>query len=340
MYHRCLVCSREFEENQALEHLSRGLRVAFDPGRGRLWAICRSCKRWSLVPMEARWEALEELERLTTDQARLLSQTDNVALLKAGPLEIVRVGRAGLREEAWWRYGRELKDRRAKFKKMSAVASVGAGAAIMGSWATGGVSFMAAWLVWDRSPDIVTNGARWFRFGSRLWAGSERCRSCGHEFRRLHYKDRTGLTLASNGTHSPTLIARCPRCGGSKEGGLHLTGHEGDRALRRVLAYHHFAGASDRRVTEATRLIEVAGGPERVPEKILRDGKRLGDMGRIGGIALEIASNQQQEADLLAMELAELEAHWQREEELAEIIDGELTPMPLLEQIRRRVTGG
>ena len=108
MYRRCLVCDHEFAANDALEHLTRGRRVAYDPEKGRLWLVCRSCSRWSLVPMESRWEALDELEKLVRDEARTLSSTDNVALMRAGTLEIVRVGRAKLREEAWWRYGREL----------------------------------------------------------------------------------------------------------------------------------------------------------------------------------------------------------------------------------------
>ena len=33
------------------------------------------------------------------------------------------------------------------------------------------------------------------------------------------------------------------------------------------------------------------------------------------------------------MEVAELEAHWRREEELESIIDGELTPGPPLEEL-------
>ncbi len=117
MYTRCLICSTPFEPNEELEHFPVGKRLAFDPARGRLWAICRSCKRWSLTPIEERWEALEELEKVTRDRARLLSQTDNIALLRAGPLEIVRVGRANLSEEAWWRYGRELTTRREKLQE-------------------------------------------------------------------------------------------------------------------------------------------------------------------------------------------------------------------------------
>ena len=42
---------------------------------------------------------------------------------------------------------------------------------------------------------------------------------------------------------------------------------------------------------------------------------------------------------IVASELADLEAHWREEEALAEIIDGELTPLPLLESLRRRVIG-
>ena len=62
-------------------------------------------------------------------------------------------------------------------------------------------------------------------------------------------------------------------------------------------------------------------------------------MGRIGRVALEIAVHEKSEKRLLAMELAELEAHWRREEELAGIMDGELTPLPLLDSLRRRIAG-
>ena len=105
--------------------------MAYDPDKGRLWAVCTSCKRWTLAPIEDRWEALDEIEKTVHDEAKLLSQTDNVAFLKAGRLEIVRVGKANLREEAWWRYGRQLIDRRKRHSRLSKVATVGVGAAIV-----------------------------------------------------------------------------------------------------------------------------------------------------------------------------------------------------------------
>ena len=341
MYTRCLVCATPFEANEQLEHAPRGRRLAFDPARGRLWTVCRSCRRWSLMPIESRWEALEELEKVVTDQARLLSRTDNIALLKAGALEIVRVGKAERTEEAWWRYGRELASRRQTWNKLGVAGTLAAGAVVAGGWAAGGISMFGVWLIMGHGSETLRDGARWLRFGSSAWRGDDRCPKCGHRFRALAYRDRAGLGLfPGEETGKLDLVARCPRCGEYREGGLRLSGEEADRTLRRVLAYHHFAGASEKRVFKASRLIQEAGSPQDLTRIVVRDGKRLGDLQRTGGIALEIAANEATEQRLLEAEVAELEAHWRREEELAAIIDGELTPLPMLEQIRRKVTGG
>lgn len=324
MYRKCLVCDRDFAPNDALEHLDRGRRVAYDPVKGRLWLICRACSRWSLAPMESRWEALEELERLVTDRGRLLSGTDNVALLRAGPLEVVRVGRAGLREEAWWRYGRELRRRKERFRKLSAAGAVGAAVTIGGSWATGGLSFVGAWILWESAPGLVTGGARLLRFGRTAWRGRGECARCGHAIRRVAYSGRREVVFRA-AEDSVELLIFCPLCGTDDGSGLQLRGQEANRAVRRLLAYHHFAGASEGRVDKAARLIEAAGGPERLPSRILGRPKQLDQVGRIGRVALEIAVHEEHEARLLSMEVAELEAHWRREEELARIMDGELT---------------
>lgn len=340
MYTRCLVCSTAFEPNESLEHVPLGKRLAFDPGRGRLWAICKACKRWSLVPIEDRWEALEELERLTRDRARLLSQTDNIALLRSGPLEIVRVGRANLTEEAWWRYGRELATRREQYKRLSLAGSVAAGAVMVGGWATGGMTLIGMWFLWGNAPEAVTDGARWLRFGGAAWRGKRDCPRCGHVFRSLPYRDRAALGLFPGDEPGRLdLVYRCPRCGHYKDGGLRLAGQDAERTLRRTLAYHHFAGASERRVSSATKLIQEAGSPQDLMRIVVKDGRRLGDLQRTGAVALEIAANESVEQNLLEMELADLEAHWRQEEELASIIDGELTPLPVLESLRRSVTG-
>lgn len=341
MYTRCLVCASPFEPNEELEHLPHGKRLAFDPGRGRLWVICRTCKRWSLAPIEDRWEALDELEKLTRDKARLLSQTDNIALLRHGPLEIVRVGQAKLTEEAWWRYGRELATRRKKYDKLTFAGTAAAGAVVAGGWATGGMTLLGMWFIMGHAPESITDAARWLRFGGAAWRGRQECANCGHVFRSLAFRNRGALGVFPDQEPGRIQLAqRCPKCGQYRDGGLHLQGEDASRTLRRVLAYHHFDGASERRVGSAARLIQEAGSPQDLARIVVKDGRRLGDLQRTGGIALEIAVNESAEQHLLELELADLEAHWKKEEELAAIVDGELTPLPLLESLRRRVSGG
>jgi hypothetical protein len=133
------------------------------------------------------------------------------------------------------------------------------------------------------------------------------------------------------------LSLRCPECRAwGEEGGLRLEGDDAQRTLRRVLAYQHYTGATERRVQAATRLIEEAGSAGDLTRILVRDGRRLGDLQRTGAIALEIAANEAREQRLLELEVIELEAVWRREEELAEIIDGELTPFPLLRGFLKR----
>ena len=340
MFTHCLVCHTPFPSNEELEYFSTSTRVAYDAVRGRLWAVCRSCKRWSLAPIEERWEVLEELEKLVTDRARLLSQTDNVALLRVGNLDIVRVGRANLTEEAWWRYGRELTQRKEKHNKLKFIGTAAAGAAILGGWTTGGISWLGAWLLWENAPQQVTQAARWLRYGGSAWRGKRRCARCGQIFRNIAYRDRTQVILSPGSGPGDALCVtqRCPLCGDLGDGGLHLQGKEGEYVSRRLLAYHHHEGATEQRVRSATRLIEEAGSPEDLTRIVIKEGRRLGDLQRTGAIALEIAANDTVEQHLLELELAEIEAHWEREEELASIIDGELTPLPFLENLRRKVT--
>ena len=341
MYTRCLVCQAPFAENDTLEHLPRGRRVAFDAARGRLWMVCGSCKRWSLVPMLDRWEALEELERVSVDRGRLLSKTDNIALLAAGPLEIVRVGRSDRREEAWWRYGREFRARRKNFKRAS-LAGTAVGAAAIGGWLTGGIGLLGAWLLWENAPRLTTGGARWLRFGSVAWRGRRECERCGHMLRAIRFSELDQLAIRPGERDMPLVVSRaCPLCGSRPGGdrGLRLTGFDAERTLRRVLAYHHFEGASEKRITSATRLIQEVGGTEGLSRVLVKQGVHLGTLPRTGTIALEIAANEDSERRLLELELTSLEAHWRREEELAGIIDEELTAVPLLEALRRKAAG-
>ncbi len=335
MFTRCIFCHYGFEENEALEHLRAGRHFAFDPMRGRLWHICPKCHRWTLTPIEERWEALEELERIATDRGRLLAKTDNIALLRSGRLKIVRVGRAERREEAWWRYGRQFKKRRTRYQLLSAA---GIGAAVY-LGATGVVAGGLGYYLLYRATKKFPNVGRRLRFGKTAWRGVARCPGCGNVLDEIEFDQRYKLTVWYTPQDELALYRRCPTCRRARRrGGFLLTGSEGDHVLRRLLAYNNFAGATETELKHATTAIDHAGSPEALARRLADRQVGIGKLIQTDALALEIAVNEENERRLLEMELAELEARWRQEEEIASIVDGELTPVSGLSTLIRAIS--
>lgn len=334
MFGHCIFCHAPFPENQSLEHLRRGRRVAFDPERGRLWAVCGACARWTLAPIEERWEALEELDRLTTGRARLLSRTDNIALLRAEDLDIVRVGRAERAEEAWWRYGRELKGRRKRSHVLQGAEAVAMMAITV---ATGGAT---AGLF---GHGLFAGVARWWRFGGVAVRGRTECAACGSVATELGFREAGKLVLHPGEEPGElSLLRRCRVCGERPDAGHLLAGADAERALRRILAYRHFHGASEKRIREATHAIDHAGSAEALARRVAGQRltlSRLEKGHRTEAVALEIAVNDEMERRLLEMELAELERRWREEEEVAAIVDRELSFVPGVDRLLARLKG-
>ena len=82
MYSTCIFCNTSLGRNEAIEHFPVGRRLAFDSEKGRLWVVCASCQRWNLTPMEERWEAVEECERMFR-ALPLRAQTAHIGLAKS-----------------------------------------------------------------------------------------------------------------------------------------------------------------------------------------------------------------------------------------------------------------
>lgn len=347
MFTRCLFCHYPFPPNETLEYFPEGRRLAYDPGRGRLWAICEACGRWSLAPIEERWEALEELERLTTDRARLLSQTEHIALLRAENLDIVRVGRAKLAEEAWWRYGKELVRRRDHSRKLQIIQTGVLVAASTATMALGAGGFFG---YYGAGGNLFTRIDRWRRFGRTAWRGAATCPRCGSVLHRLGFRHSRHLQLTPTADDGFALRLGCANCGLQvDDAGFQFTGVTADHLLRRVLAYQNFSGASTKTVQAATQAIEEVGSPteltrrfalQRVQMSALQSRSRRRRRNRdvqTRAVAFEIAVNDETERRLLELELAQLEERWRQEEEIAAIADGDLTPMPRLNELLMRV---
>src|SRR5688500_18783880 len=111
MYTSCFVCEREFRRNTLIAHCPLGRRISFEPATGRLWVVCHRCGQWCLVPLEQRWEAIEECEARFRDAPARVS-TGHVGVADLGDLTLVRVGDALRNEIANWRYGPRFRRRR------------------------------------------------------------------------------------------------------------------------------------------------------------------------------------------------------------------------------------
>jgi len=108
VYQTCLSCKRQLGSNATLESMPVGRRLAFDAAKGRLWVVCPTCRAWNLTPIDERWEAVEDCERLFR-ATRLRYATSEVGLAHLpSALELIRVGRPLFPELAAWRYGQRL----------------------------------------------------------------------------------------------------------------------------------------------------------------------------------------------------------------------------------------
>jgi hypothetical protein len=308
---RCIFCHRPFPANQQLEQMTAGERIAFDPQRGRLWCICRTCQGWTLMPFEQRWEALEELERTARDRARLLLQGENIALYRADRLELIRIGRAGLPEESWWRYGDELArrhDRARRIKRRGKIIDALTAMAILG---------VPIWT--NANAEQWLDSARQKSMGRLAWTGLERCASCHREIRKLPFALRSEVQVLG-GLESVSLRIPCS----CRNAGTVLSGIAAHHTLRRLLAFHNFGGASQPDIFRAANLVEdsAATGPL---DALLDRNRTIAGLDYVRVLTLEIALNNAIERELLQLEASELEERWREEEAIAAIADGELT---------------
>jgi hypothetical protein len=105
------------------------------------------------------------------------------------------------------------------------------------------------------------------------------------------------------------------------------------------MAFQNDLGVSRVTIHAATRLLRDPNGPEELVRILSRHGRPLGNLPPIGLTALEITVSAARERTLLNLEAQALQARWRREEELAALVDGELSPVARLEGLVRRNRG-
>ena len=336
MFSRCLFCRKSFPKNGRFQHFPVGRRIAYDPEKGRLWAVCDRCHRWNLWPLEDRHEALYELERAARDRARPIAQTENITLLLIDDVFLVRVGRAGLAEQAWWRYGNELQKRKRSFDSTSARLTAYTFGAMHLAGELVGLADRDVDITWDDTP--IADILRWRRFGWAAWHGRVKCEFCGSTLRALRY-DTSWWVYPLQGEEGKLEVGvPCQRCDPwTPDNVFVIGGPEAETVLRRCLAYQNITGAGERVIREAARAIEEVGSAGEFALEAANRRECLWKMGSTSTIALEISLSESVERRMMDMDVRALEFLWRQEEELARIIDDELTPRHLVATHLRRL---
>jgi hypothetical protein len=326
MYSTCLFCKSELGRNEVLEEFPIGRRVAFDAARGRLWAVCRSCERWNLSPLEERWEAIEEAERLFRD-TRLRVSTENIGLARMSEgLELVRVGSPQRPEMAAWRYGDQFGRRR---KRAIITTGVGLGAfgVVIAGGAAAGVGMGAFAGFYGAIVDRIVKGDPKKVVAAVPGAGGEPVsvkRAEAEKTRLIATTDRRDWRLE-------VVVAKQE---------MIYAGDAAVTAAAKLLPSLNRFGGSRKHVAGAVGFLEEAGSVERTFRNatVLTESKAKHTIAKLPypvRLALEMAAHEEAERRALEGELAELEQAWREAEEIAEISDNLLMPSSFDDWIRK-----
>lgn len=299
-------------------------RAAFDPWLGRLWRVCPTCGRWNVVPLDARWEELERYERAARD-GRSRLRTPHLDLVTTPGGELIRVGRAPRPELAGWRYGDAVPPARTRGPwSWLRRALLGLPSAPFGYQAGHGelLADHAASRRWFASPFLEDAPVLTAAFLHVPLADA--CPSCGGPLAVAPWSFQA-IRLTTLGGR-PAAAAVCGVCG---EEVAVATG-EARAALRLGLSLVNRGQRARVVVEAAATIVDGADGPDGLLAALSREEVSLGELDVRDRLALGFALDEQSEAELL-------EDEWRTAEELAAIVDRELTEVPGFEEFRRRV---
>jgi hypothetical protein len=310
MYTTCIYCYKPLGSNEVIETFPIGGRLAFDSAKGRLWVVCRSCERWNLTPLESRWEAVEECERLFRD-TRLRTSTENIGLARiADRVDLVRIGTPLRPEFAAWRYGDQFGRRRKVAFVMGGGIVLATGAVVAGA-AAAGISIGAFGGLWGNIPNIV----RSMRVVKLKTDAGALLKIRGGDIAQ------TRLAAMSDGSFELRI---------TEKKNIHVfASDEALRHARRLVPAINASGGSKKTVQEAVRELQTARDPGDLVRNVARVGydkrksytKPLAELPAATRLALEMALHEDSERRAIEGELEHLEQAWREAEEIAAIAD-------------------
>jgi len=338
MYSTCLFCNRPLGSNEVIEAFPVGRRLAFDGAKGRLWVVCQRCEKWNLSPFDMRWEALEDCERLFRETRKRVS-TDNIGLARLDEgLELVRIGEPLRPEFAAWRYGDQFGRRRRK----AIVAGAGIGSVVGIAVAVGagtGVLVGSSWWI----AHAVTRGIEAIQNQRTL----ARIPLQNGETLTVRGADLQWLRLLPGSDQDDLrLVFWRPT------GEMEISGTDALNATHLLMPKVNRRGAGKGQVQNAVRLIEDCADPVKYLHQAARDAERQTDdlakwsprhvrlkacslqkLPTETRLAIEMATNEENERAALAGELELLEIAWEEAERIAAIADKLAIPEEIDEKL-------
>ena len=331
MYKTCLFCKKPLGENEVVEHFPVGRRLAFDESKGRLWVVCRKCRRWNLSPLEERWEAIEECERLFRD-TRIRTSTENIGIARLSEgLELVRIGKPLRPEFAAWRYGDQMGER---MRRMIAGSVVGfpTGVALYQVLTPWGLTLVpvlvASVFLLQRRPVAKV----------RVSNAPEAAATIPANIARFRLDELSTLRVLPD-NRPPGFLVEIRQ--GDRT--AWFEGEDARRVAGAVVPLLNQWGAPRGTVRAAVAEIESHGHPERFLAEVASQ-ERTDRRARVGFVrympkptrlALEMSLHEEQERRALEGELWVLEQAWKEAEEIAAISDSLLLPAGTDEFFRR-----
>ena len=316
MYSSCIFCYGDLGRNQELESFPTGWRVAFDPSKGRLWAVCPKCGRWNLSPLEERWESVESAERAYRS-GTVRGRSENISLALVGrDLELIRVGQAPPPEVAFWRYGDRFVQQWRRTWSYGALLAAG-GVAVV---ATG--SFAA--LMTLPGGALLLQVPTWLhqRYSERRVVA--RVEEPDGTLSLMKGKHIGGARLLTHPIDGWALRVEHDR------GHEQLRGKPALRVAGPLLTYLNRGGARRKIVDRALQRLEAFPTPDMLYQWIAQKNvPRTGDWvisclaenSRADLLALEMAAQDELEREALEGELRYLENAWREAEIIASIAD-------------------
>jgi hypothetical protein len=355
VYTTCLFCHADLGSNEVIESFPVGRRLAFDAAQGRLWVVCRKCERWNLTPLEERWEAIEQCERLFSS-TRLKVSTDNIGMsrLREG-LELVRIGKPQRPEMAAWRYGDQFGRRRTRYVTYTVGAGVIVAGVFLGGPLLGFGSMMGGgWGLFQGTNALIrVVRDRVVRTRVAVPGFEQPATIRGKDIKRIVIgTDDEGLTLRFPFNTGVLEKADYPFVRNfDYPDQVTLRGEDAMRAAGKILPAVNIRGGKKEEIDAAVHIMEATPDPATLFARSTRLGSGISEkyiaarkrrsrrrpelaaseafIDRIPApmlLAMEMAAHEDVERRAMEGELAILEAAWKQAEEIAAISDNLLIP--------------